>query len=42
MESYGGKIWNKMSTTTLYAALVIIPKHQDNSITAAVAMITIN
>jgi hypothetical protein len=31
-----------MSTTPLYAAQVIIPKQQDNSITAAVAMITIN
>jgi hypothetical protein len=33
---------NIMSTTPLYAAQVIIPKQQDNSITAAVAMITIN
>jgi hypothetical protein len=31
-----------MSTTPLYAAQVIISKQQDNSITAAVAMITIN
>jgi hypothetical protein len=33
---------NIMSTTPLYAAQVIIPKQHDNSITAAVAMITIN
>jgi hypothetical protein len=33
---------NIMSTTLLYAAQVIIPKQQDNSMTAAVAMITIN
>jgi hypothetical protein len=33
---------NIMSNTPLYAAQVIIPKQQDNSITAAVAMITIN
>ena len=31
-----------MSNTPLNAAQVIIPKQQDNSITAAVAMITIN
>jgi hypothetical protein len=31
-----------MSTTPFNAAQVIIPKQQDNSITAAVAMITIN
>jgi hypothetical protein len=33
---------NIVSSTPLYAAQVIIPKQQDNSITAAVAMITIN
>jgi hypothetical protein len=31
-----------MSTTPFNAAQVIIPKQQDNSITAAVAIITIN
>jgi hypothetical protein len=31
-----------MTTTPLYAAQVIIPKQQDDSLTAAVAMITIN
>jgi hypothetical protein len=31
-----------MSATPLYAAQVIIPKQQDITITAAVAMITIN
>jgi hypothetical protein len=31
-----------MSSTPLYAAQVIIPNQQDNSITAAVAMIAIN
>jgi hypothetical protein len=31
-----------MSTTPFNAAWVIIPKKQDNTITAAVAMITIN
>jgi hypothetical protein len=31
-----------MPTTPLYAAQEIIPKQQDNSISAAVAMITIN
>jgi hypothetical protein len=33
---------NIMATTPLYAAQVIIPKQQDNSVTAVVAMITIN
>jgi hypothetical protein len=43
-KSQGGLVIkrNIMTTTPLYTAQVIIPKQQDISITAAVAMITIN